>query len=493
VIRPPFWLEGTRLRRMWWWCGAAESLIGLWLRHFSQDVRPVWLWVLALLLGLRLAASAWRDLSGEALALRSRCTLHGRSWRDGMPARQEHLQTIESGTRAALQLRTGVATLALLLPTMALLAPPLAIGAALCALLMGLASRGRSQALRPLSQRSLAVQEAFEAEELWARRALPEASAGGMGQAVARTRIRGGLRLLGEHLEHARRWQFFQSAMEVAAHAASIGLCVLAFLHWRGGHLPIGQFLSFLALALLAYRPVREAGRALPACARAASLRLPEPERLAPARGQRLVLCALDFGYSAPLFRDLDLSLEPGSVSLLHGPNGSGKTTLLRLCAGSLEPHSGSVQLPEGRLHWVDQETVLPPLSPRRWTGLPTPPESPEVQAFFRSHVEPFLPGLDWNGAIPEGGTHLSRGQRARLRLWMLACDPGALWLLDEPLSAIPRPERLGLLRDLLACRGKATVLIVDQEIPDLPSRPIPLEGSALSLVRLEESPPIRP
>lgn len=494
MISPPIWLKSARLSRLWWTCGlaslltaASESTVGLWLRRFSGDAQAQWLWILGILLLVRLALSAWRDLTGEHLALRSRSTAHAASWQAWQPAPQEHLQTIENGTRAALQLRTGLVSLALLLPTMAILAPSLALGALGCALVLGLASRHRGHALRPLTAQDLRIQSDFETQELWARRSLPEALAGGAASKVARVRASQGLHLLKQRLAIALRWQRHQSLMEVAAHAASLLLCTQAFLLWRSGSLPIGQFLAFLALALLAYRPVREAGRALPACARAEQLAIPPRMPSALPRCPQLEVEGLSFSFATePLLEGISFALPPGTVALLHGPNGSGKTTLLRLCAGQLAATHGCIVLPEGSIHWVDQETVLPPLPLRRWTGLPSPPQTPAVARFFQTHIQPFLPDLDWNAPIPDGGSLLSRGQRIRLRLWAMACRPGTLWLLDEPLSALPRPERLPFLTALLACRQGAAVLIADQEIPDWPTAVLATPVRGPSIHRLD-------
>ncbi len=44
------------------------------------------------------------------------------------------------------------------------------------------------------------------------------------------------------------------------------------------------------------------------------------------------------------LFRDLNVTLRPGTRLGLVGPNGSGKTTLLKLFAGELEPDGGTIE-----------------------------------------------------------------------------------------------------------------------------------------------------
>ncbi len=45
------------------------------------------------------------------------------------------------------------------------------------------------------------------------------------------------------------------------------------------------------------------------------------------------------------LLHDVNLSLPPGSMTVLVGPNGSGKTTLIRVLAGIIQPSAGTVSL----------------------------------------------------------------------------------------------------------------------------------------------------
>ncbi|MFP9060819.1 ATP-binding cassette domain-containing protein [Natrialbaceae archaeon A-chndr2] len=47
---------------------------------------------------------------------------------------------------------------------------------------------------------------------------------------------------------------------------------------------------------------------------------------------------------AVPVFEDLEVEIEPASVTALIGPNGSGKTTLLRALAKLYRPTSGRVQ-----------------------------------------------------------------------------------------------------------------------------------------------------
>jgi branched-chain amino acid transport system ATP-binding protein len=48
---------------------------------------------------------------------------------------------------------------------------------------------------------------------------------------------------------------------------------------------------------------------------------------------------------SLTAFRDLDISVDPGTVHAILGPNGAGKTTLLLTIAGLLTAHKGSIAI----------------------------------------------------------------------------------------------------------------------------------------------------
>ena len=51
------------------------------------------------------------------------------------------------------------------------------------------------------------------------------------------------------------------------------------------------------------------------------------------------------YPHSAPIVRDVGLSVNKGQVVAVMGPSGCGKTTLLRIVAGLLQPYEGRVQL----------------------------------------------------------------------------------------------------------------------------------------------------
>ena len=68
---------------------------------------------------------------------------------------------------------------------------------------------------------------------------------------------------------------------------------------------------------------------------------------LAPRAAPTIEISQLTFRYpgGAQIFRNFDLTLEPGRAYRLVGPNGAGKTTLFKLLAGVLAPDAGTIRL----------------------------------------------------------------------------------------------------------------------------------------------------
>jgi len=146
------------------------------------------------------------------------------------------------------------------------------------------------------------------------------------------------------------------------------------------------------------------------------------------------------------LFSELSFSVAPGAALLVSGPNGSGKTTLLRILAGLTHPADGTV----------------------RWRGEAVRPFDPRSRAetLFVAHIPALkdeltalenlaaLASLHGSKATHEqlraalGGWSVSRqsglparvlsqGQRRRVGLARLRLVERALWLLDEPATAL--------------------------------------------------------
>ena len=184
----------------------------------------------------------------------------------------------------------------------------------------------------------------------------------------------------------------------------------------------------------------------------------------------------------ARLFAGVAFRLEPGRVLAVTGANGSGKTTLLRILAGLSSPAAGEV----------------------RFRGAPMAPFDPRLRAavVFHGHLPALkdeltavenlaalvalagaqatttelaaaLDSVALTGRRMLQARVLSQGQRRRIGLARLAVLKKALWILDEPTTALDAEGTALLVRLLTAHleRGGCAVLATHQALPLPPER----------------------
>jgi ABC-2 type transport system ATP-binding protein len=170
--------------------------------------------------------------------------------------------------------------------------------------------------------------------------------------------------------------------------------------------------------------------------------------------------------------REIDLSLEAGSILALVGPNGAGKTTFMKLVMGILPAQSGTVTVcgfpqPQdlveirNRVGFVPDE---PPFLPDRRVG-----QVAELAAtFFRGwdpgefgeRLRDF--GIDQDLRVRS----LSRGRKTLLALAVALAHEPDLLLLDEPfagLDAARRRQILRLVHEYVADGRRAAVIATHQ------------------------------
>ncbi len=146
------------------------------------------------------------------------------------------------------------------------------------------------------------------------------------------------------------------------------------------------------------------------------------------------------------LFKDLALDIRSGDVIELTGPNGSGKTTLLRCLAGLTVDFDGEINR-VGPFSYVGHRgglnLQLTPLQNLRWSAaIEGSDASTETLSSLLDSVG--LAGYEFTPC-----QQLSAGQQRRAALARLGFVNAALWLLDEPLTALD-DAGCALVRDLL-------------------------------------------
>ena len=148
-------------------------------------------------------------------------------------------------------------------------------------------------------------------------------------------------------------------------------------------------------------------------------------------------------GGAAPVFKELDLKLEPG-VTLAKGFSGCGKSTLLRLIAGLLKPDSGTILTDSSHavgspkylrleVGFVFQQLNLLPLaSVERNVRLAV-----EMSGRDGGKIDDWLEMLGMGKYASAMPAKLSGGQQQRASIARALAKEPSILLLDEPTSGL--------------------------------------------------------
>ncbi|MGV3775009.1 MAG: ABC transporter ATP-binding protein [Verrucomicrobiales bacterium] len=169
--------------------------------------------------------------------------------------------------------------------------------------------------------------------------------------------------------------------------------------------------------------------------------------------------------------RDVNLTISPGSFTVLAGPSGSGKTTLLRIIAGLESPARGSVviqnddvdsatkthakaafvfQEPTLYSHLTVRQNLIFPLLLRKASRAAINQRASELALLLRLE--------DMLDRDPET---LSGGQKQRVALGRALASDAKLLLLDEPFSNLDPSSRAELRRELLQIKQELGLTVI--------------------------------
>lgn len=214
-----------------------------------------------------------------------------------------------------------------------------------------------------------------------------------------------------------------------------------------------------------------------------------EPHTLTPSRENagigRIDLTGIGFRYTEQhpwLYRNLDLTLKPGHLTVLMGPSGSGKSTLAKLLLGFYLPQEGNIKLDAKDIRSmaanelrtafgvVPQETVL--FSGTVYDNLvmahPHASFEDVIAACKAADIHDVIEHLP-NGYQTELGEHgvgLSGGQRQRIAIARALLKRPKILVFDEAASNLDQHTAEGLARTINSLKGRVNMLFIAHQIP---------------------------
>lgn len=163
------------------------------------------------------------------------------------------------------------------------------------------------------------------------------------------------------------------------------------------------------------------------------------------------------------LFKDVSFFVDAGDIVQIKGANGSGKTTLLRCLAGLFDDYSGDILWQLTPYKKVFPTFVANLMYFGHQIAVKLNLTVAENVSWY-AHLHGGLHGKNIDDALARVGlsgmadvlcSQLSEGQKRRVALARLLVSHAALWILDEPFSAIDRTG-VAQLEDLLMDHAKA-------------------------------------
>lgn len=264
---------------------------------------------------------------------------------------------------------------------------------------------------------------------------------------------------------------------------------------WMGisGHLTLGDFMGFMAAAMLIYQPLKSlaglqnvlyegtiAARRVFAILDTAPEVVDRPGAIPlHVTGGAIKFDDVSFAYAPgePVVENLSLVIPAGSKVALVGASGAGKSTLLNLVLRFYDPSSGRVlidgqdiagatlQSVRAASALLTQDPVLFDDSVRNNIayGSPTADEAAILAAARAADAHDFIESLPqgYDTRVGEAGGLLSGGQKQRVAIARAILRGAPILLLDEPTSALDAHAEQRVQSALDTLFASRTVLMI--------------------------------
>lgn len=209
------------------------------------------------------------------------------------------------------------------------------------------------------------------------------------------------------------------------------------------------------------------------------------PQRAASEKAGRIELRGVSFRYSDKhpwLYRNLDLVVRPGTLTVLVGPSGCGKSTLAKLLLGFYLPVDGRILLDgqdsrtlsanelRGAFGVVPQETTLFSGTVYDNVQMANPHASFEqvAEACRMAEVHEVIEALPQGYQTPLGehGVGLSGGQRQRIAIARALLKRPRVLIFDEATSNLDAPTAESIARTVNQLKGSVTIVFIAHQLP---------------------------
>ena len=215
-----------------------------------------------------------------------------------------------------------------------------------------------------------------------------------------------------------------------------------------------------------------------------------EPHALVPARarsgaGGKVELKNVSFRYSDKhpyLYRNLDMTLPAGKLTVLMGPSGCGKSTLGKMLQGFYWPSDGSILLDGYDIRHLAANELranfgVVPQETRLFSGtlfenlqLANPHASFEeiVHACMMAEIHAVIEQLPQGYQTPvgENGIGLSGGQRQRIAIARALLKRPRVLIFDEAVSNLDQATAEHFAGTINKLKGRVTMLFITHQLP---------------------------
>ena len=275
------------------------------------------------------------------------------------------------------------------------------------------------------------------------------------------------------------------------ASAIIITFLFVASDQFNTGNFSTGDLVSLMLYGLLLTRPISslaesfgQTQRAFAAAKRISDIFLCKNENLVsgatlPPVSGKIEFNDVSFGYQGreQLFRQLNLTIQPGETIAITGKNGAGKSTIAHLIMRLHTPQSGTILIDDidiqtasldslrSQIGLVQQNVLLRNSSVKEnlLFGRADASMDEIVAAAKSAHALEFINNLPdrFDTHIGDQGIRLSGGQKQRLALARALLKNPAILILDEATAMFDPEGEADFIRDNLPILQNMTVIII--------------------------------